>query len=96
MNIYDYDVEIDAPKDENVMEYKEMDSGLSREGYEIDSQVSLKNRPDFVGRIDRIENSKVVLKMFDETYAIPFNDFDRLFFVQNNKSPQKWHARDSK
>jgi hypothetical protein len=89
-NVNDYDFHEFDERSLVEVERKSFDR-LSR--YTPDSTVSLKSRPDVVGRIKRIEDDNLVVTIFEETYSIPPENFEQLFFVREENSPENWYTR---
>lgn len=91
MNINDY--EIQPPEEDNntYVERRKEDYDLA-DRYPLDSTVSIKGRRDFEGRIDRIEDGHVIVKIFNETYSVPPRAFDSIFFVQP-KRKVSWYEK---
>jgi hypothetical protein len=74
------------------VEYKDVsDKDMSR--YSDGAMISFKDRPDMSGAIKRIEDGQIVFNMFEQTYKMPDHEFDSLFFVRDNYSPQNWYTR---
>ena len=57
------------------------------------TNVSLKGRQDFVGKIDRLEEGKVIVKILGETYSVPPQEFDSLFHMHEPDSPENWYSK---
>jgi hypothetical protein len=90
MNLWDYDIIEEEKDNTRKMEYGTFNyDGKYPEG----SVVSMKGRPDAVGRIDRIEEADLVVKIFGETYKIPPEKFESLFFVHSDNSPENWYSK---
>ena len=80
MNINDYQTLPIEQDHQTRVEYVRDDYGLDTR-YPANSTVSIKGRRDFEGVIDRIEGNGVVVKMFGETYSIPHQTFDSIFYI---------------
>jgi len=87
MNINDYNIVPLEPQITKV-EYVRPNYDLESK-YISDAAISIKNRRDLKGVISGVEDGKVIVKIFNETYAIPPQDFDFLFFMHEaeNKLP---------
>ena len=92
MNLWDYDIEEEEKDNTTKMEYKTFNSVYEGK-YPADSIVSMKGRPDAIGRIDRVEDPNLIIKIFGETYSIPPEKFESLFFVHTDNSPENWYSK---
>ena len=92
MNLSDYEIPVEEKDTTTRREYQDL-SSMYDGRYPEGSTISMKGRPDAVGRIDRIEDSKLIVKIFDETYSIPPERFESLFFVHPNNSPENWYSK---
>jgi len=92
MNINDYQMPPQEESAPTTMQYDSFDSAYENR-YPSGSQVSMKGRPDVLGRIDRIEDKDLIVKIFDETYKIPPEKFETLFYMHSENSPTNWYSR---
>ena len=80
MNIKDYEI-IPLEEDKNTyVEYKREDYDFANR-YPINSFVSIKGRRDLEGKIDRLEEDNIIVKIFNQTYSVPPQDFDSIFYI---------------
>lgn len=92
MNINDYDINYVDQEDYKTMKYNSPDIDLDNK-YIPNSVVSIKGRQDIRGKIDRIEENNIIVKIMGETYRFTPTEFDNLFYIHPAKSPQNWYAK---
>jgi hypothetical protein len=61
--------------------------------YSEDTLFSFKDRPDYSGKIKRIEDGDIVFSMHNKTYKMPEDEFSVLFALRDSQSPQNWYTR---
>lgn len=91
MNINDY---VGSPlnsEKQTRVEYVRDDFGLESR-YPVQSYVSIKGRRDLMGKIDRFEDGKIIVKIFNEVYSVPPQDFDSIFFM-HPKEELGWYRK---
>lgn len=94
MNINDYDTPLQVQDVQTRVEYVRPDYYLENR-YPANTQVSIKGRRDFMGTIDRLEGENVIVKIFDETYSVPPQAFDSIFFV-HPREESSWYRKSKK
>jgi hypothetical protein len=92
MNLGEYDIVPEEKDTTTRVQYDDFDSVYENK-YPAGSAVSMKGRPDAVGRIDRIEDPNLIVKIFGETYSIPPQRFESLFYLHTDRSPENWYSR---
>ena len=92
MNINDYDINYVEEETYRTVDHERPNMGIE-EKYIPNSVLSIKGRQDIRGRIDRIEGEEIVVKIMGETYRLPPDKFDSIFYVHPSKSPENWYAK---
>jgi len=91
MNINDFEIEPMEQDRNTYVEYVVEDHDLNSR-YPLNSNVSIKGRRDFEGVIDRLEDGKIIVKIFNETYSVPPRDFDSIFFM-HPREKSTWYEK---
>lgn len=93
MNINDYDINYVEPEERyQTVSYDRPDADFEA-NYIPNSVISVRGRPDIRGNIDRLEDGEIVVKIMDETYRLPPDKFDLMFYTHPAKSPENWYAK---
>lgn len=91
MNIQDYEI-IPPEEDRNTYVSRVREDFDLPDRYPAESTVSIKGRRDFTGRIDRLEDGEVIVKIFGETYSLPPRAFDSIFHL-HPKQKKTWYEK---
>jgi len=91
MNINDYEIQPPEEDRNTYVEYRREDYDFA-DRYPVDSSVSIKGRRDFEGRIDRLEEGNVVVKIFNQTYSVPPRAFDSIFYIHPQRKTS-WYEK---
>jgi len=96
ININDYSYQIQESNVEPTrVQYQDF-TNRDMTQYSEDTLFSFKDRPDYSGKIKRIEDGNIVFSMNNKTYKMPEDEFSVLFALRDSQSPQNWYTRINK
>ena len=93
MNINNFKVSpTETPDTTTHVEYKRFDSELMKK-FQPGSKFYFKNRQDLIGKINRIEDGKIIIEIMGETYSFPPQDFENFFSLLPDNGPVHWYQK---
>lgn len=90
MNIKDYEIESVEENNKTYVQYNNNFDIESR--YPAGSVLTVKGRRDLKGYIDRYEDNKAIVKIFGETYSVPFQVLISFFYIKP-KEKTNWYDK---